>query len=182
MGWKNIKEHYRIDKVVHVKRHTTKVNEFVQIKNITIVIGNIDEITISTDGVIIHTKDYYCDGDLRRVRSEMRSDPEKLRTLATSPDTFGPLTTVWTYDRNSLIEKQCEVVGWPNCCTDGELQGGNTHSPDRAIILQWALESAKARLELAQIFMNQKNEELQQARSDWRDSYRDLIKLEYIDA
>jgi hypothetical protein len=103
----------------------------------------------------------------------MRSDPEKLRSLVTSPDQFGRLTTIWTYDRNSIIEEQCEAVGWPNCCTDGKLQYDNQYSADRAIIVRWAIENATARVEQSERFVQQaienlkkRDDELEQAESD----------------
>jgi hypothetical protein len=167
MGWKNVKDYYDIDAIVHVKRES-------------IWIGLNCLVNISIEGELLSAK---CDDygeDLRRVVKEMRSDPEKLLSLVTSPDQFGPLTTVWAYDRNSLIEKQCEIVGWPNCCTDGEMQNDNTHSHDRAIVIRWAIENARARLEQAQRFWKQAEELVEVRRKESYEAEDDLNKLEAI--
>jgi hypothetical protein len=168
MGWKNVKDHYRIDAVVRVKRDE-------------IWIGIDGFVKISLDGELLKAeRDYYGEA-LHRVVTGMRSDPKKLRSLATSPDQFRSLLTVWTYDRNSIIEKQCETVGWPNCCTDGTLQD-NTYSTDRAIVLQLAIENATARVEQSERFWKQAEELVEIRRKESFDAEDDLKKLEAIDA
>jgi hypothetical protein len=167
MGWKNLKDHYKIDAVVHVTKQS-------------IWIGIDGFVRISLEGDLLEARrDYYGEA-LHRVVTEMRSDPVKLRSIVTTPDTFGSLTTIWTYDRNSLIEKQCEAVGWPNCCTDGTLQD-NTYSTDRAIVLRWAIENATARLEQSQRFLRQAEEQVKVRREEIFADEEDLNKLEAID-
>ena len=164
MGWKNVKEHYGIDGVVHIKQDE-------------IWVGVDGLVTISLEGNLLKAERDYYGKSLHNAVTKMRSDPDKLRSLVITPDRFGPLTTIWTYDRNSIIEKRCEIVGWPNCCTDGELQCDNTHSVDREIVLQWAIESATARLEQCSRFMQQKSEELMTAQEHWREANHDLSLL-----
>src|SRR5688572_11028530 len=124
MGWKNVKEYYRIG-------HTVCVTE----KGICIGSPYIhDIIVIALDGKRIIKP--YADGrrtneDLARYQAEMDHDMGKLWELVNNPDTFEKSLPVFTYRGGEIIEKKCEAYGWPNQIHDGQMQYDNTHSRDK---------------------------------------------------
>jgi hypothetical protein len=139
MGWKNIKEHYRI-------KHIVCVTE----KGICIGSGYVHDIlVIGADGTVANPHEFgNGNEDLVRYRSEMQADPAKLRQLIETPDTFARSITVFTYDYNGhIIEKQCEELGWPNVTHDGAIMYENTFSADRAQVVEWAKENTAAAVE-----------------------------------
>lgn len=133
MGWKLVKDHYRIGHIVHVRT-----------EGICIGSPYIPEILIiGNDGVLKKRDDKRDNEDLRRYLSEFDADPELLKRLVLEPDPVpGKTVTVWTYAGAAIIEKQCEEPGWPNTTIDGELMYENTFSTDKEQVVRWAKESA----------------------------------------
>lgn len=133
MSWKNVKDHYRI-------------GHQVQIREGRICIGSPyihDIIRVSLDGVVTWGNlGASSNGDLARYYAEMTADPAKLRELIAAPDTFTASIPVYTYDGGTIIEKQCEVFGWPNCTHDGMMMYENTFSADKAKVIAAAKRSA----------------------------------------
>jgi hypothetical protein len=137
MGWKSIKEHYRVG-------HSVQVTE----QGICIGSPYIhDLIVIGLDGTI---KKHSESGneDLVRYMREFRADPEKLKSLAQAEDIFERSISVYTYDMGTIIEKQCEEPGWPNTTHDGEMMYSNTYSTDRAQVAKWAKQDLEAGIRL----------------------------------
>lgn len=140
MGWKNVKESYQIG-------HQVCVAE----KGICIGSGYIhDLIVIGLDGVVKKRFDGSSNDDLRRYQQEMDADPEKLKRLVQTPDSFEVAITVYTYDGGDIIEKQCEALGWPNVTHDGCMMYENTFSADREIVVGWAKRNADLGIKYAQ--------------------------------
>jgi hypothetical protein len=160
MGWKNVKEHYRIDHLVHVR-------------NSKICIGSAyipDIIIIGSDGTI-EKRDadrWSVNRDLDRYQKEMDADPAKLKQLVESPDTFTNSITVYTYGDGQIIEKQCEVTGWPNVTHDGELMYDNTFCVARDVVLKWALRDAEAYLKRTIELITERSYALTEA-INWRE-------------
>lgn len=139
MGWKAIKEHYRIEHAV-------------QVRDDLICIGSPyvhDIIVISADrGEIVQRPDYYSrNGNLARYVAEMDADPGKLAELVAAADVFERSVPVFTYNGGAIIEKECEELGWPNVTHDGLMQFDNTFSPDAGLVRTWAIASARAGIE-----------------------------------
>jgi hypothetical protein len=130
MGWKNVKEHYRIEHIVSVYDG----------KGICIGSPYIhDIIVIGIDGVV--TKRYDNLGsnkDLTRYQVEFDADPEQLKRLIQLPDSFDADLTVYTYDDGEILEKKCAILGWPNITHDGHIQYENTFSEDKSKVIAWA--------------------------------------------
>ncbi len=134
MGWKNLKEYYRIT-------HTVRVTEA------GVCIGSPyihDLITVNADGSLTPCASGI-DGDenLERYWAEMADDPQKVREVLASEDSFDQSLEVWTYDVGGIVQKYCETYGWPNCTHDGEMMYDNTFSHDRAQVVQWAIRNAE---------------------------------------
>ncbi|RVJ69033.1 hypothetical protein CN167_27505 [Sinorhizobium medicae] len=133
MGWKNVKEHYRID-------HQVEVTE----EGICIGSPYVHAIiVISLDGALIKEADRTLNEKLMRYQFEMKADPAKLRDLVVSPDTFSASIPVYTYRGAEIIEKRCEELGWPNVTHDGDMMYENTFFANR----EGAVEAAKSNCE-----------------------------------
>lgn len=161
MGWKNIKEHYRIGHIV-------------QVTEAGICIGSPyihDLIVIGMDGHIVKAYRRKYNDDLFRYQSEMEADPYQVKKLIESPDTFERSITVWTYRGAEIIEKKCEEPGWPNVTHDGELMYENTFSIDRSLTIQRAKENAEA----ARLMFLDKISETKIRLSEWES---DLMRAE----
>lgn len=167
MGWKNVKEHYRVG-------HNVKVEEC----GICIGTGLSSAlIVINQDGLISKRYDGQ-NADLNRYQNEMDANPAKLIELVTSPDQFGPLTTVYTYTDEGIVEKSCEVLGWPNVTTDGEVMYENTFSTDRDAIVAKAIRSCELAIEMNNDLIRRTEADLLRFRA--RVSYHEGIRAQLI--
>lgn len=173
MGWKNVKERYRIDHRVQVTQEGICIGS-AYIYNL---------IVIGMNGVIIEPY-RACEGlgwgvnpDLKRYETEMLADPEALRKAVLEPDTFSRSLPVWTYDGGDIIEKQCEEYGWPNNTHDGLLMYDNTFSEDREKVVKWAVKDAKARRKILGERVAECVSNLEKARQLAEEANRDLKKL-----
>jgi hypothetical protein len=141
MGWKAIKEHYRIGHSVQV----------VEGKGICIGSPYVHDLMVIADGVLVKWDDpvrgWGRNADLERYRTEMQADPAKLKELAEQPDTFERAIPVYTYQGADIIECACEKLGWPNVTHDGRMMYENTFSTDRAKVIRWAIRNAEAAIE-----------------------------------
>lgn len=135
MGWKAVRDHYRIE-------------HDVQVTSAGICIGSPyihDIIVISVDrGEIVRRWGEPHSGKLGRYLEEMDADPVKLAELVAAKDVFERSIPVYTYEGGDIVEKQCEVLGYPNVTHDGCMQYENTFSPDPDLVLTWAIANAQA--------------------------------------
>lgn len=139
MGWKSVKDHYRIQRLVQVRDG-----------NIAIGSGFLPElIVITPDGRLLKRYDGGPTEDLTHIQRAMDGDLATLRRLAAQPDTFAASLVVYTYDGAQIIECRCERLGWPNVTHDGQLMYENTFSSDRDYIVERAKANALAGLELS---------------------------------
>jgi hypothetical protein len=133
MGWKNIKEHYRIEHYVHVTDQGICIGSG-YVHNI-IVIGSDGKITKRYSGT---------NEDLTRYLREMDADPKKLRELLDAPDSFTADLPVFTFKGGKILEKRCEAYGWPNVSHDGALMYENAFFRDPADARKAAIDNAEA--------------------------------------
>lgn len=139
MGWKNIKDHYRIGHIVQIREGKIAIGS-----------GYVhDLIRITFDGQVSWGNlGPSSNDDLARYYEEMSADLSKLKELIDAPDTFGQSLPVYTYDGAEILEKQCEGYGWPNVTHDGCLMYDNSYSLDKKKVVQWAKRNADASVEL----------------------------------
>ena len=133
MGWKAVKDHYRIE-------------HFVRVEAGNICIGSLyihDIIVIDPAGKIVK-REAHGNRNLNRYLAEMDADPDKLAALIKSPDTFAAAIPVYTWENGQIIECLCEEPGWPNVTHDGRMMYENTFDTDRAKVVQWAVESTRS--------------------------------------
>lgn len=176
MGWKNVKEHYGIT-------HYVQVTE----KGICIGSGYVHDL------LCISPTDAKREWDDRVDRSEtklgcnlsiwrpgylgrgepfdgivkaMAADPEKLRELIDTPDTFTASIPVYTYDYDgNIVEKQCEELGWPNVTHDGTMMYENRVFATREEAVEKAQREMAAWVENATRNVAQAERDLNEQRS-----------------
>ena len=173
MGWKNVKEHYRIGHIVCVTE-----------KGICIGSSYIhDIIVINPDGALAKQYDRgsAVNTDLGRYQSEMLEDPEKLRELINTPDTFERSLTVYTYQNGDILEKQCEEYGYPNVTHDGMVMYENRFHQDKETVVRWAKRNAAAGVELLTDQVWDAEQRLKE-RKDWlaaEIAFRNKLEYDY---
>lgn len=142
MGWKAVKERYRIEHVVH------RVGDCIWIGS-----GYVSKIiAIGPDGTLRERGERSGgiggNANLVRYVAEFDSDPEALRRAVEAEDTFSASIPVFTYDGSNIVEKRCEVPGWPHVTHDGQIMYDNTHFVDRDKAVARAKSNAAAAVEL----------------------------------
>ena len=169
MGWKNVKEHYRV-------QHTVQVTD----EGICIgspYIHNI--IVIGADGKV---KKPYGDGrsneDLRRIQDEIDADPKMLQKMVLTADTFDKSITVYTYDGGEIIGCKCEELEWPNVTHGGSMMYENTFSADKLQVVKWAKNNAELGVKQEKRNIEDAEKQLTANRERLAKEESDLAKLE----
>jgi hypothetical protein len=169
MGWKNVKEHYRIGHIV-------------QVTDQGLCIGSTmchDLIVIDRYRGVIKKADASLNADLMRYVAEMRADPDKLRELLDADDTFEASIPVWTCNGSEVKQAFCEKFGYPNVTHDGEMMWENTHLATRAEAVQYGIREAEARVKIFTGDVARQEQELSEKRKRLGDAQADLAKLRH---
>lgn len=170
MGWKNVKEHYKIGHIVQVTEQGICIGSPYISNLICIRYGK------PTWGKLGPSSN----ADLARYFSEMEADPAKLKALIDTPDTFEKSIFVYTYDGSEIQEKQCEEFGWPNVTHDGLLMYENTFSCDRDEVVRWAIRNAECSIEAITVQIDGMREDLAERQERLATRQRDLQNLTAI--
>ncbi len=168
MGWKNIKEHYRIGHIVQIREG-----------RICIGTGYVsDLLTVSFEGKVgVGKLGISGNEDLQRYHAEMTADPDKLKALLTHPDSFTTSLPVYTYDGGEITEKQCEAYDWPNVTHDGCVQYENTFHADKNVVVGWAKRNAEIAVKYGKENLESAEKELAERRDRLAIQEADLAKL-----
>ena len=184
MGWKTFKEHYRIGHYVQVTEwsaaHASRWRKDYPTDKV-ICIGSPyihDIIVIGLDGAIIKGDDGRSNEDLKRYMAEMKADPAKLREVVLAQDTFAASIPVHTYSGGKIIEKRCEVLGWPNVTHDGDMMYENTFSADKSVVVKWAKRNAAAGIRWQLERIDEIKQNLAEVCGQLEESVADFAKLE----
>lgn len=180
MGWKNVKDHYRIGHFVTIKDEWDDFSRK-PTGNKLLCIGSPlchDLITVNlTTWKFKQALSGPLGGDLQRYWDELHADLDKLRALVEQPDTFEKSIVVYTYEGGDIVEKLCEEPGWPNVTHDGLMQYENTFSTDRDYIIERARRNAEAAVKLGQDGLAQMEKQLAEQREWLGKASADLEKL-----
>lgn len=167
MGWKNVKEHYRIQHIVQMSSEGLCIGS-----------GYISEcIVVSRDGQLIKRHDRSNDL-LGRYQTEMEADPAKLKDLLNTPDSFVASIPVYTYEGGQIIEKHCEALGYPNVTHDGMIQYENLFSADKAQVITWAKENAASSIRYGEQTVDELTQRLADCKARVAQEKAILAKLE----
>lgn len=134
MGWKALKDHFKIDHHVVIEGDKLCIgSDYVH---------NLAEIELAT-GKVIPRQGAFSDFLAEKYPALVAADPKDILALLAQPDVFKASIQVFTYDGAEILEKRCEVLGWPNTTHDGLMQYDNTFSADKAKVIAWAKRSAE---------------------------------------
>lgn len=139
MGWKTLKEKFGI-------------THFVQMEDGDICIGSAYVSRLATinqkTGKITENPTF--NSFLRNhYPALLNASAQEIIDAINKPDTFDASVTVYTFDKGDIIEKQCEVPGWPNVTHDGIMMHNNTFSVDRDKVIGWAKANIASSIEHA---------------------------------
>lgn len=171
MGWKSVKNHYRIDHFVHL-----------QGGNLCIGSAYIsDIIVVRPDGTVLKASAY---ADLHRYQSEIKADPATFQRLMHELDQFAASIPVHTCVDGQILTLQCEEPGWPNVTHDGQLMYDNTHFTDKAKCVKSAITEYDAGVSLTQRAITDAEAQLQSLRKEHAmyESYVAALKTLSTDA
>ncbi|MCK9434981.1 MAG: hypothetical protein M0R32_09235 [Candidatus Cloacimonetes bacterium] len=168
MGWKNVKEHYKIEHIVTLEKGNICIGS-AYCRNLINILPS-GEVRWGMLGPSLND-------DLERYFSEMTEDKDKLLELMNKPDTFKHSLPVYTYSGGEIIEKQCEEYDWPNCTHDGELMYENVFFKDKLDAVKEAIRNAEACLRMTRENIKRQEEDLQKTRKFYEQEINDLEKL-----
>lgn len=168
MGWKTLKNAFGIT-------HTVCVTD----QGICIGSGYIHNIlTINTTtGLIVENE--ATPGFVARTYPSLASaKPADLLNLISAKDQFEASITVYTYTDGTVLEKQCERVGYPNVTHDGDLMYENHYSTDRNEVVRWAKANARFKVEHCQDHLTQLHQQIAKTEKNLASAMREDGQLE----
>lgn len=156
MGWKNVRDHYRIGH--HVAFHPGEGlcigSSFVH----ALILIDPEKKTVSWGTLGPSGND-----DLDRYWSEIHEDLEALWRLLDTPDTFARDLPVYTYEKGAVIECQCEEYGWPNVTHDGRIMYENLFFPTREGAIAYGQRDAELGVKYAKENIERVQSDLERA-------------------
>lgn len=170
MGWKNVRDHYKISHIVQVTYKGICIGSpYVH-----------DLIVIGLDGKVLKNYDdiWSQNDDLSRYMQEIKSDLGKLSELVVSSDTFSKSLVVWTYKNGEAISKLCEEYGYPNVTHEGELMYENVFFKTKEEAIAAAKKEYKSEIRIREEIFAQKQKELQEYEKDLETARLNLLRLE----
>jgi hypothetical protein len=135
MGFKALKQFYRIGHSVHVTDEGICIGS-PYVHNL---------IVIGLDGVLKKRHDREgSNDDLDRYMREFDEDPVRLKRIVAAPDAFDRSLPVFTWKGGEIVEAACEEYGWPNVTHQGRMMYENTFFKEKADAVRAAKEDAAA--------------------------------------
>jgi hypothetical protein len=135
MGFKTIKENYKIGHIVAVYPG----------EGICIGSSYVHDalITINFDGKITKVSSLW--SNKYPYIAELRADEAtgELKRLVQMKDEFGEVFPVYTYKHGRILKEWCEIYGWPNVTTEGYVMYENTYFRDKQKAIYACKESSK---------------------------------------
>lgn len=137
MGWKAVKDHYRIGHIVHMIGDDLLIGG-----------AYVSEIIrVSPDGAVEEKSTMRpLGGDLARYVQEIRGDAATYRALLASTDVFSASIPVYGWSGSTIVEDFCEEYGWPNATHSGALMWDGHFFLDRDDAVRRAVVGAKGRI------------------------------------
>lgn len=168
MGFKTVKEHYRIGHSVHVTADG-------------ICIGSpyiSDLIIIGLDGVLKKRHEHEgSNDDLDRYMAEFDADPEKLKQCVAAKDVFTKSLATHTWDGSEIIEAKCEEHGWPNVTHEGRMMYDNAFFKSKAKAIAAAKADAACGVKWRKEAVAEAEQKLAEHKAELARCEADLAKL-----
>lgn len=174
MGWKRVKEHYRISHLVAVYPEkgicigSPYIHDIIQLNPQT------KAIATSRSG----NPPGFSNDDLARYWAEIHADLGKLWALIEEPDVFQRDLEVFTCEGGTVVKYLCEEYGWPNATHDGQMMYNNVFFQTHRAALKNGIEGTKARIENFKDIVDRKQSELEKYLAHLSQARADLSSLE----
>lgn len=168
MGWKAFKEHFNIEHIVQID------NDFVKIGSDYV--SDLVKISLTTGKVIRNEvfpsflEEHYPD--------LVTADPKEIRDLLNVKDQFNVSIPVYTSKGSEIIEKFCEVPGYPNITHDGCLMYDNYFYQDKNKAIEKAKSNALSDISYLEESIEQYNQQISEKKERLLKKQEDLKKLE----
>ena len=138
MGIKAIKRLYRLDDMlVHKAPHGICFG--------TEMAPNV--LTVSENGEILQSAQHSLKRYYGELEDAIADDPRAFEEAFQEQDEFNETFPVFTYEDGNIKEKTCEIQGWPNLTTDGELMYENTHFATQEDCIDQTAANLRAQVE-----------------------------------
>ena len=132
MGWKTLKEQFRIEHIVQVTEAGVCIGS-----------GYVHDLaTINPQTGRVSENNTFSRFLQEHCPALLAATPEQILQALAAKDVFSASITVYTYGDSGIVEKQCEATGWPNVTHDGWLMYDNRFSTDKRQVVQWAKRNA----------------------------------------
>jgi hypothetical protein len=180
MGWKNVKEHYRIEHHVAIEPEWDEFERMMTGKQLLCIGSSLCHDLITVNLTTWKFKKALAGPlgmPLQRIWNEMHGDLEKLNELLTAPDVFETSIPVFTFESGQIIELRCEALGWPNVTHDGRMMYANRFFADRAGAVSAGIRNAEARVENCRSWTSETERTLAKAKTALAQAEDDLEKL-----
>lgn len=167
MGWKALKEHFKIDGVVSVRDGYIWVGS----EHVPMLIRvNMETGTVEQDTAFPSFGISYC-------QSLFKAAAEDIKSLIDAEDYFDVSIPIYTYDETGVVVKYCESPSWPNVTHDGSLIYANSFSIDKNEIEVLAKVNARSWIRLCEEQIQTSEEKLDalnKERDKWLKCLNDL--------
>lgn len=130
MGWKAFKEHFNIEHIVQINEGFVKIGSDY--------VSELVRISL-TSGEVIRS-DIFPSFLNKHYPNLITADPKEILDLLNAQDQFNVSIPVYSSQGSEIIEKFCEVPGYPNITHDGCLMYDNVFYQDK----NKAIEKAKS--------------------------------------
>ena len=170
MGWKAIKDRYRIGHLVSVHKG----------KGICIGSGYVHDlirINPETRNVEWGNLGPSTNDHLARYWDEIHQDIQAFWHLVDADDMFDRDLPVFTYEDGAVVQYLCEEYGWPNVTHDGQMMYDNTFFEKEADARMAGVQNAKAGIQSLEATVDRAKQDLAE-REGWLAERRsNLAKL-----
>lgn len=129
MGWKRFKERFRIEHIIQISDNKLLIGS-PYVSNLANIDMDTGEITGNPNFEKFLSDNYPC--LLQATASEILEE-------LNGSDHFDSSILVYTYNKGEILEKYCEIEGYPSLTHDGVLMHENTFSRNRADVVKWAI-------------------------------------------
>ena len=116
MGWKNFRDYFNLQAIVQIN-YTNHHEPMLYIGS-----GYIpDLIIVNFRGELVKGFNRFMDKEntLAVLQQNILAEPEKVKELLNTPDTFVADLPIFCFIDGVLVEKKCEQYGFPNVTHDG---------------------------------------------------------------
>lgn len=168
MGWKSLKEHFKIKHIVHVTADGVLIGS-----------GYVSDIvTITPETGTVSVSRTFPSFLKESYPALLAAKPEEIRSLLSAADSFAADVTVFTYAGGKIIETLCEAPGWPNVTHDGCLMYDNRFSTSKEQVVRWARSNAKSGIALYQQAIDDTKRRLAEQEASLAECEAELAELD----